>query len=132
VNDIGDGPRKSKGFNGSRNESAPNPNGTGGRFAMIPRWAAGEKILTKTAQRVDVALGSLCDVPWGEERIVRASLSELAKLTKIDRRHVARAVRDLERAGRLQKWRRPTEYGGFGPTEYLLLDREGVVAEIRH
>ena len=82
------------------------------------------KLLTKTAQRVDIALGSLCNARWGEERVVQASLSELASLTKIDRRHVARAIGELERAGRLQKrLRRLTELGSYDKTEYLLLDR---------
>jgi hypothetical protein len=91
---------------------------------MIPEWAAGVKLLTKTAQRVDIALGSLCNARWGEERVVQASLSELASLTKIDRRHVARAIGELERAGRLQKRLRwLTELGSYDKTEYLLLDR---------
>ena len=91
---------------------------------MIPERAAGVKLLTKTAQRVDIALGSLCNARWGEERVVQASLSELANLTKIDRRHVARAIGELERAGRLQKrLRRLTELGSYDKTEYLLLDR---------
>jgi hypothetical protein len=125
VNDLDGESGKSKRFcNGRLPEPPQADNGGGERFAMIPEWAAGVKLLTKTAQRVDIALGSLCNARWGEERVVQASLSELASLTKIDRRHVARAIGELERAGRLQKrLRRLTELGSYDKTEYLLLDR---------
>jgi hypothetical protein len=125
VNDLDRKSGKSKRFcNGRLPEPPQADNGGGERFAMIPEWAAGVKLLTKTAQRVDIALGSLCNARWGEERVVQASLSELANLTKIDRRHVARAIGELERAGRLQKrLRRLTELGSYDKTEYLLLDR---------
>ena len=125
VNDLDGKSGKSKRFcNGRLPEPPQADNGGGERFAMIPEWAAGVKLLTKTAQRVDIALGSLCNARWGEERVVKASLSELANLTKIDRRHVARAIGELERAGRLQKrLRRLTELGSYDKTEYLLLDR---------
>jgi len=125
VNDLDGKSGKSKRFcNGRLPEPPQADNGGGERFAMIPEWAAGVKLLTKTAQRVDIALGSLCNARWGEERVVQASLSELASLTKIDRRHVARAIGELERAGRLQKrLRRLTELGSYDKTEYLLLDR---------
>ena len=125
VNDLDGKSGKSKRFcNGRLPEPPQADNGGGERFAMIPEWAAGVKLLTKTAQRVDIALGSLCNARWGEERVVQASLSELANLTKIDRRHVARAIGELERAGRLQKrLRRLTELGSYDKTEYLLLDR---------
>jgi hypothetical protein len=125
VNDLDRKSGKSKRFcNGRLPEPPQADNGGGERFAMIPEWAAGVKLLTKTAQRVDIALGSLCNARWGEERVVQASLSELASLTKIDRRHVARAIGELERAGRLQKrLRRLTELGSYDKTEYLLLDR---------
>src|ERR1700719_449817 len=116
---------KSKRFcNGRLPEPPQADNGGGERFAMIPEWAAGVKLLTKTAQRVDIALGSLCNARWGEERVVQASLSELASLTKIDRRHVARAIGELERAGRLQKRLRwLTELGSYEKAEYPLLAR---------
>jgi hypothetical protein len=125
VNDLDRKSGKSKRFcNGRLPEPPQADNGGGERFAMIPEWAAGVKLLTKTAQRVDIALGSLCNARWGEERVVQASLSELASLTKIDRRHVARAIGELERAGRLQKrLRRLTELGSYDKTEYLLLHR---------
>lgn len=125
MNDLDGESGKSKRFcNGRLPEPPQADNGGGERFAMIPEWAAGVKLLTKTAQRVDIALGSLCNARWGEERVVQASLSELASLTKIDRRHVARAIGELERAGRLQKrLRRLTELGSYDKTEYLLLDR---------
>jgi hypothetical protein len=123
MDDNGDGPEKIKGFYAP--PIAQTPNGAAGRFAMIPEWAAGVKLLTKTAQRVDIALGSLCNADWGEERVVQASLSELARLTKIDRRHVARAIRDLERAGRLERRRRQRSRAGYDSTEYVLLDRWG-------
>jgi len=125
VNDLDGESGKSKRFcNGRLPEPPQADNGDGERFAMIPEWAAGVKLLTKTAQRVDIALGSLCNARWGEERVVQASLSELASLTKIDRRHVARAIGELERAGRLQKRLRwLTELGSYDKTEYLLLDR---------
>lgn len=125
MNDLDGESGKSKRFcNGGLPEPPQADNGGGERFAMIPGWAAGVKLLTKTAQRVDIALGSLCNARWGEERVVQASLSELASLTKIDRRHVARAIGELERAGRLQKrLRRLTELGSYDKTEYLLLDR---------
>jgi hypothetical protein len=125
VNDLDGESGKSKRFcNGRLPEPPQADNGGGERFAMIPEWAAGVKLLTKTAQRVDIALGSLCNARWGEERVVQASLSELASLTKIDRRHVARAIGELERAGRLQKRLRwLTELGSYDKTEYLLLDR---------
>jgi hypothetical protein len=125
VNDLDGESGKSKRFcNGRLPEPPQADNGGGERFAMIPEWAAGVKLLTKTAQRVDIALGSLCNARWGEERVVQASLSELASLTKIDRRHVARAIGELERAGRLQKrLRRLTELGSYDKAEYLLLDR---------
>ena len=125
MNDLDGKSGKSKRFcNGRLPEPPQADNGGGERFAMIPEWAAGVKLLTKTAQRVDIALGSLCNARWGEERVVQASLSELANLTKIDRRHVARAIGELERAGRLQKrLRRLTELGSYDKTEYLLLDR---------
>jgi hypothetical protein len=125
VNDLDGESGKSKRFcNGRLPEPPQADNGGGERFAMIPGWAAGVKLLTKTAQRVDIALGSLCNARWGEERVVQASLSELASLTKIDRRHVARAIGELERAGRLQKRLRwLTELGSYDKTEYLLLDR---------
>ena len=125
MNDLDGESGKSKRFcNGRLPEPPQADNGGGERFAMIPEWAAGVKLLTKTAQRVDIALGSLCNARWGEERVVKASLSELANLTKIDRRHVARAIGELERAGRLQKrLRRLTELGSYDKTEYLLLDR---------
>jgi hypothetical protein len=123
MNHNGDGPEKIKVFCVS--PIAQTPSGAGGRFAMIPEWAAGVKLLTKTAQRVDIALGSLCNADWGEERVVQASLSEIARLTKIDRRHAARAIHDLELAGRLQRRRRLTKFGGYDSTEYLLLDRSG-------
>jgi hypothetical protein len=125
VNDLDGKSGKSKHFcNGRLPEPPQADNGGGERFAMIPEWAAGVKLLTKTAQRVDIALGSLCNARWGEERVVQASLSELANLTKIDRRHVARAIGELEQAGRLQKrLRRLTELGSYNKTEYLLLDR---------
>jgi len=125
VNDLDGKSGKSKRFcNGRLPEPPQADNGGGERFAMIPEWAAGVKLLTKTAQRVDIALGSLCNARWGEERVVKASLSELANLTKIDRRHVARAIGELERAGRLQKRLRwLTELGSYDKTEYLLLDR---------
>lgn len=125
MNDLDGESGKSKRFcNGRLPEPPQADNGGGERFAMIPEWAAGVKLLTKTAQRVDIALGSLCNARWGEERVVQASLSELASLTKIDRRHVARAIGELERAGRLQKRLRwLTELGSYDKTEYLLLDR---------
>jgi hypothetical protein len=125
VNDLdGESGKSKRFFNGRLPEPPQADNGGGERFAMIPEWAAGVKLLTKTAQRVDIALGSLCNARWGEERVVQASLSELASLTKIDRRHVARAIGELERGGRLQKrLRRLTELGSYDKTEYLLLDR---------
>ena len=125
VNDLdGESGKRKRFCNGRLPEPPQADNGGGERFAMIPEWAAGVKLLTKTAQRVDIALGSLCNARWGEERVVQASLSELASLTKIDRRHVARAIGELERAGRLQKRLRwLTELGSYDKTEYLLLDR---------
>src|ERR1700719_4729910 len=127
VNDLDGDTEKRKLFcNGRLPEPPQADNGGGERFAMIPEWAAGVKLLTKTAQRVDIALGSLCNARWGEERVVQANLSELASLTKIDRRHVARAIGELERAGRLQKRLRwLTELGSYEKAEYPLLARPG-------
>ena len=65
MNDLDGESGKSKRFcNGRLPEQPQADNGGGERFAMIPEWAAGVKLLTKTAQRVDIALPSR----WGRCR----------------------------------------------------------------
>jgi hypothetical protein len=85
-----------------------------GRFARVPLHAAGAGILDVRARVLIAICGHIGRGGWAYP-----SLTTIAKLTGVDRSHVARAINELEDAGLMHRERG----GGRGnPTRYHVFD----------